>query len=447
MAPLRPRSGLLAAGLAVAACGDGASPAPSPPATPTAAFAACGADLDCAGRVLVATLAQDPDTARALVETVPDPESRWMLVSRAIHADPAAGAGLCGALRDPSLRSRCQKDTSRPHLYAQAPRAATQPGQRDAPGPHASTLVLRPSTPSPFADTPADAGHCPDDGSRTTCATALAQERVVAGDARAAAAACRSIQSSVRWRSECALQAAETHARVRGPPEAGDTVALCLMAGEWTGRCVHKAHLTLALRAPPATADATGWQPALRTWTAMASAWASQPEALQTVVEDHYWSTVLLRAYRVAHHPTGAPLSILPETAHPHVRAAAAWITLRGRPVPSSLAEAVEAVEATLEQTTPEPDVPARADPHSAPRRDFWADDQGTEGTLPAVHYLGLSRRVLAPDLSDDLQVCVLEAAARSGERWRTLLEDGRSASSPLVVASAERLLLRSQRR
>ena len=106
----------------------------------------------------------------------------------------------------------------------------------------------------------------------------------------------------------------------------------------------------------------------------------------------------------------------------------------------SSLAETTEALRAVL-AARPEPSqTAARPNPHSAPRGNYWAVDEGEDGLLPATQLYGVSRRILAPDLDDDLQICVLEAAARNTKAWRPIIKEALSSPSPLVAETARRL-------
>lgn len=408
----------------------------------------CGADLDCVTDSLRAAV-DDPNAgverAVALIRAAPSSEARWVLVSAAVHHDPRHGKTLCAELTEGSLRARCLQDSTRPHLYAKPPDKRTQPGSRSAPGPHSSTLVLRPSAPSLHAAVPPSAEGCPTGAAGASCATDLAARKAAEGSAAAAAAACLAISGSDHWRGECAFRAAETVARSRGPEDADEAVELCLMSGEWVGRCVDKVHEHLSRLAPPASSGPDGWVPASRAWHEMSLAWARQPAAVQRLVEDAWWAEVVARAYRLEDNVTGDPLDHLPAAAAPHVRAAVAWSLTRTGAFPEpTLAAQVQVVQAALARRSVPSERIRRTDLHRAPRQDFWALDEGREGTIPAVHYLGMSRRAVSDDVEVDVALCVIEAAARRSTAWWPLVEEAARSPAALVSTSARRLMDRA---
>jgi len=435
------RAGTLAA-LTMACAPD---PAPVTPAASDDAWTTCGSDLDCVSAILAKKLVAAPDEAVTLIQRAPSPEEQWLLVNGAIRNNPQRGGVLCAALTDSALRERCKLDTSRPHLYAPPPTRRTEPGRRTAPGPHTSTLVLRLKSASLFANVEPDASSCPAGPTFDSCATALAVRVARDGQAQQAAAACRAISTDAKWRGECAMRAAEGVASRKIPTEVGLVIELCLLSEQWVGRCIDKTHASLASLAPPANAEAEAWQPVLATASVMADSWARQGESIAAVVEDAWWSESVTYAYRRVRRPTGDPLDHLPPVAHPHVRAAAAWLYLLGGTEPNTtleqeLAALQKVLKSRAADSTTEIQTYSNPHPDSGPRKDYWSFDEGKDGTRPAVHYLGRSRRVVAEDETTDLQICLLEAAAQHGLDWTTVLADATSSAEPYVAATARRL-------
>jgi hypothetical protein len=301
--------------------------------------------------------------------------------------------------------------------------------------------VLRLKSRSEYSGITPNADACPAGSTQILCLHRVSGRLAIDGKAEEAAAACMAIPPSDTWRGECAFQAAESYVHTAPVDQVHKAVELCWLSSEWAGRCVDKVHQQFARRAPFAHAGAEDWSAMNRAWHSMSLSWARQGESLQGIAEGAFWSTVLLSSYRLVDQPTGAPLDHLPEAAHPHVRAAAAWSMLRYRPEGTpTLAETTEALKAVLASRPDSTQTTPRTDPHAPPKGDYWAVDEGDDGSLPATKLFGFSRRILAPDLDDDLQICVLEAAARTSSEWWPLIEEGRSSSSPLVAATASRL-------
>ena len=428
-----------------AACGSGSTgSAPAPTGVDAASWSrwqSCVGDAVCKSGVLADVLRSDATVASLLVQSEATPEARWPLVAAVIRADPARAGNLCAVVGDAALQERCRQQTSRPHLYARPPDPRTQPGARKAPGPHSSTLVLRLKSRSEYWDITPSADGCPPGATQTLCLHRVSGRYARESKADEAAAACMAIPPSDKWRGECAFQAAEAYVARAPVDQVHKAIELCWLSSEWAGRCVDKVHNAFAQRVPYAHAGADDWAPVNQAWHSMSMSWARQGESLQGIAEGAFWSTMLMSSYRLVGTPTGAPLDHLPEAAHPHVRAAAAWSMLRASPKGTpNLAETTEALKAVLASRpsgTPSAPLPHR---HDAPKGDYWQVDEGDDIHLPATKLFGFSRRVLAPDLEDDLQICILEAAARSASAWWPLIEEARSSSAPMVATTANRL-------
>lgn len=434
------------------ACGEGSTRAVPAPAGVDAAswsrWQSCAGDAACKSGVLGDVLRSDAAMASLLVQSERTPEARWPLVAAVIRADPARAGNLCTVVGDEALQERCRQQTSRPHLYAKPPDHKTQPGTRTARGPHSSTLVLRLKSRSAFWEVTPNADACAAGSTQILCLHRVSNRLAIDGKAEDAAAACMAIPPNDTWRGECAFQAAEAYVKAAPVEQLYNAVELCWLSSEWAGRCIDKVHHQFARRAPFADATAEDWTPVRKAWHVMSLSWARQGASLLGIAEDAFWSTALLASYRLVDQPTGAPLDHLPEAAHPHVRAAAAWSMLRSRPAKTpTLAETTEALKLVLASRPDASAATPRADPHAPPKGDYWAVDEGDDGKLPAVKLYGFSRRILASELDEDLQICILEAAARSSSAWWPLIEEARASEAPMVATTANRLSRALQQR
>lgn len=90
-------------------------------ARPPASFADCGALSDLAAREEcrfehARALLDQPDALQAALASVPEVDSRDLLLLRLAVAEPTRAAALCHQTTTPGARQKCQQVIGRPHL-------------------------------------------------------------------------------------------------------------------------------------------------------------------------------------------------------------------------------------------------------------------------------------------------------------------------------------------
>ena len=143
------------------------------------------------------------------------------------------------------------------------------------------------------------------------------------GDSLEVARYCQAIPSSAkRWRWECHFKAAETFlARdLRNYPIA---VEHCLVANEYSGRCVTVLNKTLAKSSPPA--DKNDWTQSVKLAEQIKEVWKPYGKEVTNHILGSFWGFSLLHSYRIAKTITGDPFDHLPTEVIPHIHAAAAY--------------------------------------------------------------------------------------------------------------------------
>ena len=303
------------------------------------------------------------------------------------------------------------------------------------PAPRASSSSL----PSVDLDSVCEVGSA-----HSTCLTAAARAHAQEGRTSHALAVCR-MESEVQWANECLFEAAEARQESRaGSADSRyfDATELCLESGAYRTFCLGHIHLQMAHSAPPADArTGSAWTEHLARAERIAQVWRSRGDpAYGVLAQDYFWSEVLWESVSRTRLVVGNPQDFLPAEVLPHLRAAASYRLLADRALSGqSLAEAVATVARRLEERNTDEVVlegpaPVRAEGN------FWPQDGVDDGAMPALFYLGISRRAEDPDPSIDLSICVLEAAARQHPRRHDLLEQGREHAHPVVRWTAERL-------
>ncbi len=404
---------------------------PLAPALLAVALSGCGAgeisdcaDAECRRAHLLAAWDGQPESVATDLAQITEPVERVAVITALVEARPEEARALCGALpRGDDARRRCERMTTRPHLWqARAPAAAdTSPWASIAPLERVCT-------------------HAVD---RPVCLAAVAARAATRGDSRKAAAACNAEQTDV-WRWECFFRAAEARAAPPRMSAYAEGAELCRAAGPFEDNCqrhlVHRA----TIYAPPATVDAPdAWLLQLDIAANIERYWAGRDPETGAGLVGQLWSEALEVSYQRADRVVGNPLLPLPPSALPHARAAAAWRLLvlealseEGPENVPTLAALVDRLEAALATRVRGPPSFAPG-PEPASVRDLWVDDPG----VPSVIYRGTSRRVVAEEPRADLAICVLEAAARAAPPRRALLAEGAGHPQALVRATAERLL------
>ena len=354
----------------------------------------------------------DPDTVAAEIASLP-PVEQLAAVESILLADPQNAGRLCGALQDGPARSRCRDVQRRPHLW----RSSTPDG---------------PAMPSPLDNIPAATGRCDEHTTPAICWSRHALGRASAGDIDGATGGCRAI-TSAQWQQECMFQAAESLLAARGSERYGDAVSLCAMSGAFVTDCLEHSVATLAAQAP--STPGGDWTPITTSAAAITDRWQEAPQR-GSAQRQLLWALATALVYVEAPAVSGAPLTVLPEDAWPHVRAAMAWRLLILSPTTDlvTLSEALKQAVTTHQDTAP-PTVPRRA---LVGLPDLWRDAAPPD-EAEVVNWMGASQRIVSADAEADSVIALLEAAARQPAH-SALLDAGRAHPDPLVAWSAQRL-------
>ena len=400
MSPIaRPSSALaaLALGIGLAAC------AGDPPTAPC--------DAQCRVDTAVAAWARSPQEGAAAMPAVTDPTERMLVARTVMENGHIQGGEVCAFVDNASTREYCMRLSHRPHLF-EAPRQKVPERTRAAGGPVDSELLPAGPVDAGAATAPAAtltgcaAGEAP-----TACADREAMAAARGGRSGEIAGLCNAIEAP-KLRAECRFAAAEEAVRVGGSAAVSDAAPLCLAAGDYLAHCLGHLVTRLAERAPPANAAPAAWAPLIAGSEALSSALAPHDPVLAVSAADRVYAEGAALAYARAGAIDGAPLSALPASAAPAVRASLAWeLVKRGAlRAESSLDAAVAAVAAAESRRAP------TAPPVDAPApvvvRNRWGADDPASRAFPAAWWRGTARRPTDPAPDVDRALCVLEAVA-----------------------------------
>ena len=348
-----------------------------------------------------------------------------------LESHPERAGRICAQLQGTDARARCEAISMRPHLWAAPP--ARRQARRVAGGPSSRQLV--PQATSRLVDVAPSQEPCPAGVTLATCYEQRARSR---GDAVAAVADCHNLPPHAEggWREECLFAAAEQVASY------GDAIELCLLSGPFQSNCFQHLTMTRAESIPAATIEqAPPWSAVLAHATEMQAAWDGRDPAFGEAMVDMMWARALDTSYVRAGIVAGNPLDHLPAKAHPHVRAAAVYhlMSMEGADAYPSIeawvARSARALDARLTTADRRPQQPFQRDHHDR----AWSADRPGDGTYPARYYMTDGRRTTDTDVSTDLAICVLEAAARLG--GEALLQEGLRHEQQPVQWTAQRLL------
>ncbi len=377
-------------------------------------------DAACWGRELPAAWKADADAVKDQLRDLDPVAQEAALRALAAHF-PQGLDGLCPELAPPADQV-CQRLRERPHLAMQAPRSGNDPiPTRHAPGPSGAHL---PRPPLPAGTT----------GLESLAGTPVGQQ----------AAACEGNSGSGPGAvGECRFQLAEALVREKGFHAWPQAMVLCESAVPFVMPC---AQHVLSLAVPVASPSDAPGRKAI-SGLAQAEQFISQAVGpdLAPLYVDRMRAIWVATAFRSADDVTGHLLTALPPDAAPHVRMAAAWtLLLREGPRDGSLDGLVAELERRLAITGPVLDeAPERAGSALSKPIDRWPEDGAVaEQSIPAVSCLGESRRALGATVQEDLQISILEAAARlEPPPPRTLFDDAlQPTRSPVVRWTAVRL-------
>ena len=335
--------------------------------------------------------AAEPADVLNRIEAIADPIERIATIEQILRDDPAQALVLCPQIPAGAARLRCDEIAKRPHLWTERPRSEQG---RTAPGPASAR-------PQPARWPPA--------------------------------------LESTGCVEECAFRAAEDHVREQGGEGYSVAVGLCVLAGDFRADCLAHLYPGLIGELPAATAPAEAWAPITATAEGLGAFWEPIDAAFAVVAVDRFWSEVTARATDAEPWAHGALLRVLPAAAAPHVRAAVAlqWLSRQDPPdLPTAQARLAAVLERRPATTVPRPRRPR-------PASDLWPSDsnEGEDGAISAVAYLGQSRRAVSEDPGTDQLLALLEAAARVQPPRRDLLQAATLHSDAVVRWTAHRLL------
>ncbi len=376
---------------------------------------------------------------RKELEHIEDPVERELTILQLVESAPGGTGDLCGMLPLGADQNRCNRLQERPHLWMEKPARAVSRSGPDGglarPWPEPGGDVAH-----PFADVGPALAQCPETHDRNACQEGEAFAAAREGDAAAVAARCAGMVGPT-WGQECIFNATEQLVMEWGCSRYPEAAGLCLEAGAFAANC--QIHVVARLAGQPQGAhrDATSWDDWARCGETIDAAWREVDPDFTDSILARYWSDTSFRS--VLDRPTvsGALFDVLPADAAPHVRAAVAWQQLHlERDEDYTLEEWVERVAQRLADRSEVP-LPDARGPQYVKVADMWPRDREGEDSIPAQRYLGTGRRAWSQDVEVDLQICVLEAAARTSKRPEPVLAEGARSEDPLVAWTAQRLL------
>lgn len=384
---------------------------------------------------------QGAEAAAAQLRALPQPEERIAIILYLFETQPERSTLLCRELPDGPTQARCQRATHRPHLWTPARVEATATTKRTASGPLTSYLLPSADQRSSFTGSALGAARCTRHPDPRSCLTQDAVANTLQGRAERGARSCKAIDKSP-WREECFFNIAEAALERNRSAGYVDATNLCLNAGDFTANCIAHLSLVMAGSAPSSTeADPGKWVAILESARVIEGAWATRDPAFGALLVDRYWADVAASAFAGSTAVTGDLYRVLPSGAWPHVRAAAA---LRLVALDWDESRTLDAWLALLRGALDTRSVAAEAKKQAVRFLDVpdrWASDQPGDDLIPAIFYMGTSRRTTVADVDEDLTLCLLEALGRREPPPTALLEAAARDPRPAVAWTASRLL------
>ena len=395
----------------------------------------------------------------AQLRWLPD-EDRWLAIQTLLNERPEASEDpLCQLIAGPSRTACAQyksKIKERPHLWGKAhqqfSRESVQgppPGKprKSGTGPKKSRLVIPNTLHTPFLDLEETPINCPD--SDVQCRIRKAIESIRRNQFEMAARVCRT--DNTIWQSECFFRAGEEQAgrsskhENRGHLEYA--VSFCLASGKYGAECLKQTVIQYWLQAPSATSQQTKvWEVFLaHTDSLQKPEFSRHPDFFDQLV-GMFWAGVLHQSYQIAVAVDGHPLDHLPSSYAPLVRSAAAyrWVQdLKRDDSPpsgsthSDLENWGRKLLALLQERSPLTQVTSPLIQQNV--QDYWQEDARGDADMPAINYLGSSRRTWSEDSLLDAQLALIEAFARHGVA-EELIEVTKTHPNPQLAWSATRL-------
>lgn len=398
-------------------------------------------DTECRSLIIDSVFRVDDPIVAKWINVIEQPEERYLQIERLQTKHPGRIQMLCKQLEDDSLKDRCLTSSARPHLYAKGNiRPPQSIPERTAEGPKASMVLLPPRQDSHLRAVTPYTDQCTDQVDQRSCLHRKAMDMVDAGDSLEVARYCEAIPSNhIRWRWECHFKAAERFLE-RDIDNYKVATDHCLVANEYSGRCVTVLNKILAKSAPTADSTANDWKQSLSHAKNITEVWETYGKQTGEDILSSFWGFSLLYSYRTSKNITGDPLDHLPSEVIPHIRAAAAYELLSRQNPTTDLSKLTQELEQKLTMRTEQSNRSKNG--YLQPTiNDYWMDDKREDVDVVAVNYLGRSRRTYADDLQEDLSICILEAAARLNDDWISLVKEHRNSSVGSLKWTARRLL------
>lgn len=440
-----PSRAAIAMALAAVACTGRAEPV---------AWEAC-ADAACRQASALATWDTERDATADRIAQLEDPVELAVLVSALSESRPGSTEPLCPRLQPKEAREHCRNVNLRAHLWAEVDPGAKARARPDLLDDATPTRIIQVLADADLSNPLTDVAAAPDMepcAEREAACQVRAQDAAIeaaeAGDPDLAAARCQAI-SAERWRNECMFRSAESTLRPRDSLAIRSDLAvevgrLCLASVEFRGNCYTHIGGRIAKAAPAADAtsstDAAAWTDVGLAVAGVIVPVAEQDEATAGRLSQRIWSEVTWHSVSAAADPTGFPLAHLPPSQTANYRAAlAAWVVFVTSP--PTLSDARGAVE--VRQARQEVDADAGATPNwpKSLGGDLWNVDLPGEDALAWVYFTNDARRAFSEDPAIDLDIALLEAAARARPVQFRLLDDGLRSDDALVRWTAARLL------
>ncbi len=221
-------------------------------------------DTECRSLIIDSVFRVDDPIAAKWINLIEHPEERYLQIERLQTKHPGRIQQLCKELHDANLKDRCLTSAARPHLYAKGNiRPPQSIPKRTATGPKASMVLLPLVRDSHLRSVTPYTDQCTEEVDRRSCLHRKAMDMVNTGNSLEVARYCEAIPSNyIRWRWECHFKAAE-HFLERDTNNYKIATDHCLVANEYSGRCVTVLNKILAKSAPTADSNANAWIPSL----------------------------------------------------------------------------------------------------------------------------------------------------------------------------------------
>ncbi len=365
----------------------------------------------------LALWATDKAAAAQAIRALPDPTQQLFAVESIITGGSFGldDSWLCERFEDPAA-AHCRQMLSRTHLYTAGPASSR----------------AQPTNTRPFW------GPCAPGKTDFQCATDAAVALVQQGRQRPHTP-CERLQAP-KLQAECQFRVAEAILATKQERSYSRAIEQCGRAADYVAEC--HGHITSRFAnevtvLPPGPQASTVQELMTRAAAEVADAWQASPDTARAQL-DSYWATALRGALMRDDPPALAQLAGLPEEAHPHLRATSSWLMVWAE---QGADHSLDGWLALAESPAWEEKV-LSAPPWPQDERieslDLWG--HGADPRAGSREYLGWTRRLVSPDPSIDLTICILEAHARQREESTALLDEAISHGHPLVEATALRL-------